>query len=141
MLQDILTSLFRKPATEPYPFKKQPAPERLRGKLEWDPAKCTGCQLCCKDCPSDAIQLVTIDKAKKQFVMVYHEDRCTYCSQCVQNCRFKCIGLSSEDWELAALTKEPFEVHYGSDENLKLFVERFTPVLPEGAALDGTQAA
>jgi formate hydrogenlyase subunit 6/NADH:ubiquinone oxidoreductase subunit I len=46
MLGDVLRSLFRSPATELYPFVRKPSPDRLRGKLVWDPAKCSGCMLC-----------------------------------------------------------------------------------------------
>ena len=56
MLLDITKSLFRQPVTEKYPFERHPTPERLRGRLEWDATKCTGCGLCAKDCPADAIQ-------------------------------------------------------------------------------------
>ncbi|MFZ1396248.1 MAG: 4Fe-4S binding protein [Candidatus Promineifilaceae bacterium] len=61
MLQDIVTSLFRRPVTEQYPFEKRPAPLRTRGMLHWNPEKCTGCCLCNKDCPANAIELITID--------------------------------------------------------------------------------
>ena len=71
MLGDIATSLFRKPVTENYPFEKKVAPEALRGKLYYDPSKCTGCMLCIKDCPANAIELITVDKAAKRFVMKY----------------------------------------------------------------------
>jgi formate hydrogenlyase subunit 6/NADH:ubiquinone oxidoreductase subunit I len=127
MLKDVITSLFRKPVTQPYPFERKDAPERLRGKLQWDPAKCTGCSLCSKDCPSNALEVVTLDRAKKQFVVRYHIDRCTFCAQCVQNCRFKCMNMSSEDWELASLKKEPFTVYYGSETDLQTFFEKFGP--------------
>jgi formate hydrogenlyase subunit 6/NADH:ubiquinone oxidoreductase subunit I len=118
MLQDVLRSFVHSPITEKYPFVKKPAPDRLRGKLTWNPEKCSGCCLCSKDCPSNAIELITIDKKAKRFVMRYHEDRCTYCVQCVQNCRFECLGMSSSDWEMAALTKAPFDVYYGKDEDV-----------------------
>ena len=118
MLQDVLRSFVHSPITEKYPFVKKPAPDRMRGKLVWNPEKCSGCCLCSKDCPSDAIELITIDKKAKRFVMRYHEDRCTYCAQCVQNCRFECLGMSNTDWELAALTKAPFDVYYGNDEDV-----------------------
>ena len=124
MIGDIVTSLFKRPATERYPFERKPAPARLRGKLVWDPAKCSGCQLCVKDCPSEALELITIDRVAKRFVMRYHADRCTYCGQCVENCRFECLGMSSEDWELAALGKQPFTVYYGREEDVQFLLDR-----------------
>lgn len=124
MLGDLVRSLVKRPATELYPSVKKNAPERLRGKLVWDPSKCVGCQLCIKDCPSNALELIVIDKVNKRFVMRYHADRCTYCAQCVQTCRFKCMGMSNEDWELASTQKQPFEVYYGKDEDIALFMEQ-----------------
>ena len=126
MLGDIVRSLFKSPVTELYPFKRKPAPEKLRGKLYFDPEKCSGCQLCVKDCPSDAIELITVDKVNKRFVMRYNIDRCTFCAQCVMNCRFKCLNMSNEDWELASITKEPFEVYYGKEEDIAALLARST---------------
>ncbi len=118
MLQDIITSLFHRPVTEKYPFQKQPAPQRTRGMLHWNPEKCTGCCLCSKDCPANAIELITLDKKAKRFVMRYHADQCTFCGQCVESCRFSCLEMSSEEWELAATNKEAFTVTYGRDEDI-----------------------
>ena len=126
MLSDIVGSLFKRPVTEKYPFVKAPAPDRLRGKLVWNPEKCTGCALCSKDCPSNAIELITIDKKAKRFVVEYHVDRCTYCAQCVQNCRFECLEMSHEQWELAALSKEPFTIYYGKDEDVQAILAHFS---------------
>jgi formate hydrogenlyase subunit 6/NADH:ubiquinone oxidoreductase subunit I len=119
MLGDIVTSLFKRPVTERYPFERRAAPERLRGQLYYDPAKCSGCALCSKDCPSQALELITIDKASKRFVLRYHIDRCTFCGQCVESCRFSCLGMSSADWELASALKAPFTVSYGREEDLE----------------------
>ncbi len=124
MLGDLLQSLFKRPVTQMYPFKKTPAPERLRGRLFWDPEKCVGCQLCIKDCPANAIELVVLDKVNKRFVMRYHADRCTYCAQCVITCRFKCMNMSNEVWEEASANKQPFEVYYGKDADVEFLLER-----------------
>ena len=124
MLGDILSSLFKRPATEKYPFEKTPAPERYRGKLMYDPAKCTGCQLCVKDCPANALELIVVDRVNKRFVMKYHMDRCTYCAQCVESCRMECLGMSNEEWELASTSQEPFMVFYGKDEDVQSLLAR-----------------
>ncbi len=123
MFGDIFKSFFKKPNTEKYPFIKKDAPKNLRGKLVWDPEKCTGCQLCVKDCPSNGIELLVVDKVNKKFVMRYNIDRCTFCAQCVESCRNDCIQMSDEMWELASTTKEPFEVYYGRDEDIKFLME------------------
>lgn len=122
MVGDVLRSFFSKPVTRRYPFERKEAPENFRGKLVWDLSKCTGCQLCVKDCPANALELIVVDRASKRFVMRFHADRCTYCAQCEVNCRFKCLQLSSQEWELAALSKEPFTVYYGRDVDVDAFL-------------------
>lgn len=124
MLGDVVKSFFKKPATVKYPFEKLEAPENLRGKLVWDPEKCSGCMLCVKDCPSNALELIVLDKVNKKFVMKYNLDRCTYCAQCVVNCRFGCLNMSEDQWELASIKKEPFEVYYGKEEDVKFLLEK-----------------
>jgi formate hydrogenlyase subunit 6/NADH:ubiquinone oxidoreductase subunit I len=77
------------------------------------------------DCPSNAIELIVVDKDSKRFVMRYHVDRCTFCAQCVQSCQFKCLGMSKDEWELASLSKEPFTVYYGNDPEVESVLARF----------------
>jgi len=113
MWRDVSASLFRRPATERYPFERREAPERLRGLLQLKLEKCTGCGLCAQDCPANAIEVTMIDKQAKRFTVTYHVDRCTFCAQCVHSCRHGCLAMSDSQWELAALSKEPFVIHYG----------------------------
>lgn len=124
MFGDVIHSLFIRPVTERYPYERKPAPVRLRGKLVYDPGKCAGCQLCVKDCPSEAIELIVLDKVAKRFVIRYNVDRCTFCGQCVENCRFDCLSMSSEEWELAALNKESFTLYYGREEDVSAILEK-----------------
>ncbi len=134
MLSDLLRSLFKRPATEQYPFIKRKPPERLRGELHYDPSNCSGCMLCMKDCPANALELIVIDRKAKRFVMRYHADRCTFCAQCVSSCRFKCLNMSNEEYELAALTKAPFTVHYGNESDIQAILEAVAPANTEPAA-------
>lgn len=102
MLADALRSLLRRPVTESYPAKLPVLPERFRGTLTWEASRCTGCQLCVRDCPAEALELITIDKRAKQFDMIYYTDRCTFCGQCAQSCRFDCFTLSNDMGQMAA---------------------------------------
>ena len=122
MFNDILRSFFSRHTTQLYPVQRIPPPERYRGILSYTPSLCTGCSLCVKDCPSDAIELVILDRAAKKYVVKYHMDRCIYCGQCVVNCKFKCISMSNQEWEHAALHRD-FMVYYGRDEDISKYLE------------------
>jgi formate hydrogenlyase subunit 6/NADH:ubiquinone oxidoreductase subunit I len=124
MLGDISRSLFKRPVTELYPFERRPAPERLRGQLVFDATSCTGCKICVRDCPALAIEIAVVDKATKRFVMKFRTDRCTYCAQCVASCNFHSLSMSSERWELAALSQAPFALSFGREEDLRTLGER-----------------
>ena len=137
MLRDVVESFFKKPATQIYPVEKVLTSDRFRGKLVYDPSACTGCCLCTKDCPSNAIELVTLDRAAKRFVLKYHLDRCVYCGQCVVSCKFKCMSMSNEDWELAALKKQEFEVYYGKEADVATFLEKLSHPAPDAGTEPG----
>ena len=115
MLTDVINSFISKPVTQKYPFERTEAPEKLRGKLFWDHERCSGCGLCSKDCPANALEIITTDRVNKRHVMIYHLDKCTYCAQCVVNCRFKCLGMANNEWELAGLSKKEFVQYYGDE--------------------------
>jgi NAD(P)H-quinone oxidoreductase subunit I len=124
LFQDAVRALFQRPVTQRYPIERRPSPQRLRGALHWQPEKCSGCCLCSKDCPSNAIELITLDKAAKRFVLRYDLGRCTYCAQCVQSCRFGCIGMAADQWELASGSKVPFTIYYGNEADVHALMER-----------------
>ena len=134
MFKDVVGALFKAPITEKYPFERLPAPERLRGKLTWEADKCTGCGLCVKDCPANALEVIIVDRAKKEFIIHYNTSRCTYCGQCVVSCRTNSYVMSNTQWELAALSKESFNVTYARPEVLEKF-------LAAQAALPAAEAA
>jgi formate hydrogenlyase subunit 6/NADH:ubiquinone oxidoreductase subunit I len=118
MFSDVFESAFQKPDTRLYPVERVQPPARYRGKLSYSPQACTGCALCVRDCPSNAIELTILDRAAKRYVMKYHIDRCTYCGQCELSCKFKCIELSHDDWEMAELRKDKFTVYYGNQKDI-----------------------
>ncbi len=132
MLGDITRSLFKAPVTERYPYEKKPAPPRLRGKLVFDAAKCTGCKVCLRDCPANALDLITVDKAAKRYVLTFHVDRCTYCAQCVVNCNFDALALSDTEWELAALDRKAFITLLGRPEDIHALEEKNAPKAVHG---------
>jgi len=51
-----------------------------------DTAKCTGCESCVEDCPSEAISMVD-DKA------VIDNDACIDCGVCVDACPVEAISM------------------------------------------------
>ncbi len=118
MFRDVARSLVSEPATVPYPTTPRPVPERTRGRLHWHSADCTGCGLCAKDCPANAIDIITLDAKAKHHIVRYHGDRCIYCGQCVQSCRFNCLELVSGEWELAATDPDQLVILYGDDDDI-----------------------
>ena len=134
MLQDVLRALIRRPVTQRYPTERHARAERFRGALTFDPSRCTGCCLCEKDCPANALEVIMVDRASRRFVLKYDMDQCTYCAQCVQSCRFGCLAMSNDQWELAALRKEPFAVYYGRDTDVDAVLAKVARPAPEPTA-------
>ncbi|MEZ5198939.1 MAG: NADH-quinone oxidoreductase subunit NuoF [Bacteroidales bacterium] len=57
-------------------------------KYEVDPEKCTGCTVCAKNCPSNAI-----DGQRKE-VHFIRQDDCIHCGACYTKCKFEAIKIS-----------------------------------------------
>lgn len=119
MLGDILKSFVSKPATVKYPQGAGDVPSKMRGKVIYDAETCTGCRMCVRDCPAEAIDIIILDRKAQKFVMHYHVDRCIFCGQCVESCRFGSISLSDTEWELAETSKTPYDIFYGDPEDVR----------------------
>lgn len=116
MLSDVVSALFKKPATTKYPYVKTEPPERYRAKLAYTASNCTGCMQCVRDCPTRTIKIIVIDRKTKQFVMTYNIGECVYCKQCVYNCKFDALHMTNKMWESAAGSKGGFQMYYGKKE-------------------------
>lgn len=118
MWRDAIGSLVKAPATERYPFVRMAAPANLRSMLYWDREACTGCGLCAKDCPAEAIEVFAIDKKAKRIVFRYNVDRCTFCAQCLVSCRQGSLSMASDEWELAGLTRDQMVFYWGEESDV-----------------------
>ena len=107
MIELVLRSLFKKPATINYPLEKFNMPERFRGKLKFLPEKCIGCLMCVKDCPSGAIKINKI--GEKEFEAEIDLGKCIYCGQCVDSCPKKALEMT-KDFELAQTDKNTLKI-------------------------------
>jgi formate hydrogenlyase subunit 6/NADH:ubiquinone oxidoreductase subunit I len=103
MIQTVLGSLMKRPATTRYPFEPSPMPERFRGKLAFHGELCINCRICMRDCPSDAIVITKIGDTEIQAEIDLA--RCIYCAQCVDSCPKKALEATG-DFELAQLTRD-----------------------------------
>ena len=109
--KQVIGSFFHKPVTFLYPAVKHKAPDRLRGKLKFDPSKCIGCKLCMRDCPSNAVHINKV--GEKRFEAVIDLDKCIYCGQCAESCMKKALELTTE-FELAQLDRNKLRIVYNA---------------------------
>jgi len=96
---ETLRHVLRRPATVLYPFERLALPKDFRGRPQLDTNKCTGCGLCARDCPAEAIEMVELAPKVKRPGFYY--DRCAFCSQCAESCPRGAITMT-EEFELAA---------------------------------------
>jgi len=113
MVAEVLRSLFRRPVTTTYPAEKPVIPDRFRGKIRYYAAKCIGCKLCVKSCPSAGAITIT-QVGEKRFQAEFRLDRCIYCAQCVDSCPTNALE-STPEFELAQLERSKFEVIFHAE--------------------------
>jgi len=107
MFKTLLSSVFRKPATENYPAVKTKMPEDFRGQIRFIASNCIGCKICMRDCPSDAIEIRKV--GEKRFEAAFDLGRCLYCAQCVDSCPKSALETSGR-FELAELSPHKLRV-------------------------------
>lgn len=112
MIKQVLQSFFKKPVTTRYPFTKAIMPDHFRGKIAFHPELCIGCQMCVKDCPSNAIAIRKV--GDKKFEADFNLAKCIYCAQCVDSCPKKALE-STKEFELAVLDRKKLKVTFGAD--------------------------
>lgn len=130
MLLEVLSHLFKKPATVGYPFEKPALPQTFRGQIRFIAQKCVGCKLCVKDCPTEAISITQVGpKEDKRFEATFLLDQCMYCGQCVESCNKEALEATVE-FELAQFDRKNLKVTFRApDEKDK---EKSTVVTPIG---------
>ena len=59
--------------------------------LALDRTLCTGCGLCVRDCPREALTA----SGETRLEIVFRSDRCDTCGSCVEACPEKCLKITS----------------------------------------------
>ena len=118
LLPELWHTLFTRPITVRFPFGPLELPPYFRGKVTIEPALCTGCGACVRDCPAFALELERESdglsplalspsaslginsaeglKGREESRLIHYHDRCAYCGQCQDVCRQGAIRLTSE---------------------------------------------
>jgi formate hydrogenlyase subunit 6/NADH:ubiquinone oxidoreductase subunit I len=102
MERELLKNAASKPCTLAYPFEKREMPKGSRGRHDYDEAKCTGCGMCSRVCPSFAIELKGL--GPKCEGLKVNLGACLFCQQCEESCPTGAIWLTTA-YELAVINK------------------------------------
>jgi len=105
-LGEAVKALFRGPYTTKFPAEPYEPPEVFRGKPQYDPDECIGCEACAEVCPSQCIDVVDDVQANPPVRrLTIHYDACVFCGQCELNCTTeKGVHLTTE-YDLATFDR------------------------------------
>ena len=110
-IPEMFRTMLEAPNTRKYPYQQVVLPLRFRGKLDVDPEKCTGCQVCAMVCPASVITMIDLGTRKvgdRELPVkrpLFDLATCIFCGECVDNCAFKALEMTKQ-FELATPHKE-----------------------------------
>ena len=74
------------------------------GKVEVNGSRCTGCDICTLDCPTEALYSSLSEEGEYQ--LLFRQQSCVGCGQCVNSCPEECLSLANL-LELECLSSSP----------------------------------
>ena len=94
-LKILWDNLKKGPVTDAFPFGETYTPDRLRGRVEIDPALCVGCGTCVHVCAAGAINISKFEDGSGFEITVWRNS-CCLCAQCRHYCPTKAVTLTND---------------------------------------------
>ena len=105
-LKILWDNLRKGPVTDAFPFGETYTPDRLRGRVEIDPALCVGCGTCVHVCAAGAINISKFEDGSGFEVTVWRNS-CCLCAQCRHYCPTKAVTVTN-NWHGAHRATEKY---------------------------------
>lgn len=93
-LKVLVRNILQGPATEAFPLKPAPTPDRLRGRVTMNPDLCVGCGICSHVCTAGAINITPSDDKKGYHYTIWY-DSCCLCGNCRYYCPTNAISMTN----------------------------------------------
>ena len=96
-LTKALKNLFSKPSTSVFFKPEDNGMPDYRGRIAYDPEKCTDCGMCIKVCSPGAITRVSEEvEGGEKITRSFDMTSCTFCAMCQDFCEEKAIHLTND---------------------------------------------